>query len=233
MTTTAQLRKLWSPVCKGPFVKIEFHGEGVASVKASAAPAFRALNAVFVAHDYQTRKEDTGGYNCRQITGGTGYSLHAYGIAVDVNWKTNPYGSRVVTDMPDAMIKDIEALRTNSGHVVFRWGGRYSGNKDCMHFEIVCTPSQLATGIKNVPVVPAPDQPLGNEENDDMLTGFDKSPEDVARAYIREKCDQHWGYGKMLVKDQDWLLAVWRERGREGMMIQLLDHPKAAKGPGV
>jgi peptidoglycan hydrolase-like protein with peptidoglycan-binding domain len=89
--------------------------------------------------------------NCRKITGGSGYSLHAYGIAADLNWSTNPYGSRLVTDMPGAMIADIKAIRTNNGKQVFRWGGDYKGNKDAMHFEVICTPADLATGLQGGP----------------------------------------------------------------------------------
>jgi hypothetical protein len=34
-----------------------------------------------------------GAYNCRQMTGSTNWSTHAWGAAVDVNWVRNPYGS--------------------------------------------------------------------------------------------------------------------------------------------
>lgn len=58
---------------------------------------------------------------------------------------------------------------------------------------------------------------------DEMLVGFDKSPEDVARAKIREKCDIHWGKQKMSVTEQSELLKVWKDNGREAMMTKLLD----------
>lgn len=156
MPTTAELRELWAPHCVGPFARITLHGGGVITVRESTAEAWLALNDILVAFGYKTRKEDTGAYNCRTITGGRGYSLHAYAIASDLNWKTNPYGSKLITDMPPKMIEAIEALRTNSGHPIFRWGGRYSGNKDAMHFEIICTPAQLATGVLR----PAPKPPV-------------------------------------------------------------------------
>lgn len=148
MTSTALMREAWAPPCTGPFKRVSFYGTGVATVRASTVEAWAALNDVLIKHRYKTRAEDTGAYNCRQVTGGTAYSLHAYGIAVDINWNSNPYGPRLITDMPMEMIVGIESIRTNSGHRVFRWGGRYSGNKDAMHFEIICTPAQLATGVK-------------------------------------------------------------------------------------
>ena len=46
---------------------------------------------MLVGHGYRIREQDTGGYACRKITGGTQPSLHSYGIAADVNWQTNPY----------------------------------------------------------------------------------------------------------------------------------------------
>jgi hypothetical protein len=158
MTTTSDMRKAWSPPCRGPWARIELHGEGVITIRKQAEAAFLTLNDCLIRHDYRTRSQDTGAYNCRQITGGSGYSLHAYGIAVDINWMTNPYSHVLHTDMPPAMIRDIEAIRTNSGHTVFRWGGRYDGNKDAMHFEIICTPAQLASGIAttSTPTQPVP-----------------------------------------------------------------------------
>lgn len=147
MTTTTQLREWWAPPCQGPFVKVELHGEGAVSVRPEILPAVAALDACLKAHNYQTRRADTGAYNCRKITGGTKYSLHAYGIALDLNWQSNPYGSVLVTDMPPAMVAAIKAIRTRNGRQVWRWGGNYSGNKDAMHFEIVCSPADIASGI--------------------------------------------------------------------------------------
>lgn len=147
--STSALRRVWAPAC---------------APKGSVfLAAYAALDACLRAHRYAPRAKDTGAYNCRQITGGKGYSLHAYGpadrftfwngvtiataLAVDINWTTNPYGPRLVTDMPRAMVDAVKAVRTNSGAQVWRWGGDYATNKDAMHFEIVCTPSDLRTGI--------------------------------------------------------------------------------------
>ncbi len=177
MTTTTQLRSWWSPACKakGPVY----------------LPAYRALDACLVAHGYKLRQADTGAYNCRTITGGTGYSLHSYGpgarftftggvsvttaLAVDLNWSTNPYGPRLVTDMPRRMTDAIKAVRTNNGKQVWRWGGDYRGNKDAMHFEVTCRPADLATGIDPTTLpqpkpVPAPKPPTDPPKDDAMFT---------------------------------------------------------------
>ena len=149
MRSTAELRILWAPACTPPFARYTLHGGGVVTVDVLVVDALKALNAVLIDWDYRTRRADTGAYNCRQITGGTNYSLHAYGIAVDLNWNTNPYGRTLVTDMAIGMIEAIEGIRTAGGVQVWRWGGRYSNNKDAMHFEVVASPAELARGIQS------------------------------------------------------------------------------------
>lgn len=147
--TTSALRREWAPACtpKGPVF----------------LDAYQALDTVFRHHGYRPTGPDCGAYNCRRITGGTGYSLHSYGpgdrftfwtgvtvstaLAVDINWQDNPYGPVLRTDMPRSMVDDVLRIRTRNGQQVWRWGGDYTSNKDAMHFEIVCGPRDLGTGI--------------------------------------------------------------------------------------
>lgn len=153
--TTAQLRQAWAPPCEGPFITRTLVPGVRVRIHAVASEAVQALGCVLQAHDYPVRAGDTGAYNCRRITGGTGYSLHAFGIAVDVNWDSNPYRTdRLVTDMDDEMINDVYRIRTRGGALVWRWGGdwdRHPGtghsNYDAMHFEVMVSPRELGTGI--------------------------------------------------------------------------------------
>ena len=151
MTTTSQLRQIWAPPCEGPHTKVSLFGAGAVSVRPEIVDAVKALSACMEVHGYKSRKADTGAYNCRKITNGDGFSLHAYGIALDINWQSNPYGPKLVTDMPTEMVEAIKAIRTGNGKQVWRWGGDYKGNKDAMHFEVVCSPADLKTGIENLP----------------------------------------------------------------------------------
>ena len=41
----------------------------------------------------------------------------------------------------------MQTYTLKNGKTVFRWGGDYSRTKDTMHYEIICSPSDLATGI--------------------------------------------------------------------------------------
>jgi hypothetical protein len=181
MRSTAELRILWAPACTAPFARYTLHGGGVVTVDVLVVDALKALNAVLIDWDYRTRRADTGAYNCRQITGGTNYSLHAYGIAVDINWQTNPYGRTLVTDMPIGMIEAIEGIRTAGGVQVWRWGGRYSNNKDAMHFEVVASPAELVRGIRSTTTTPTPQPP--NSEDLDM-------DEQRLREIVREETER-------------------------------------------
>lgn len=147
--STSALRREWAPHCPDASKRttVDLYGDGRVNVLRDIVPAVEALDACLRAHGYRTRRADTGAYNCRRITGGTGYSLHAYGIALDINWQSNPYGPRLVTDMPRPMVDAIKAIRTNTGAQVWRWGGDYRTNKDAMHFEVVCTRADIASGI--------------------------------------------------------------------------------------
>jgi len=147
--TTAQARAAWAPACSTSRTTARFFTGVQVTIDPRVVPAFAALDEALKRHGYRPRPGVTGAYVCRQITGGSGYSLHAYGTAIDINWDTNPYRAdgRLVTDMPPAMISDITGMRTNSGAPVWGWGGAYRSIKDAMHFEIVCTPADLATGV--------------------------------------------------------------------------------------
>lgn len=149
MRSTRELRTVWGPACKRNLSRLAFQSGANAQVATETTEAWRALDQVMQRHHYTIRSNDTGGYNCRAITGGTDFSLHAYGIAVDVNWSTNPYrkDGRLITDMKPDMIADIKAIRTLGGVHVFGWGGDYKSAKDPMHFEVVASPTELGQGI--------------------------------------------------------------------------------------
>ncbi len=105
--------------------------------------AFRALSDVFAKHNYPFEESAGGTLVCRAITGGTSYSPHAYGVALDINPSRNPYVKYVgqprssYTDMSPAMIADVKAIHTaKSKRQVFQWGGDWNTVKDAMHFQV-------------------------------------------------------------------------------------------------
>ncbi|MGB5758507.1 MAG: peptidoglycan-binding protein [Acidimicrobiales bacterium] len=149
MRTTSQLRRIWAPACKRTLRVVTLHSGAKVSVAVEVVEAFQALDSVMQAFGYRPRPADTGAFNCRQITGGTSFSLHAYGIAADINWNSNPYrrDNVLVTDMSPEMVAAIKAIRTGNGAPVFGWGGDYRSVKDAMHFEVVASRTEIATGI--------------------------------------------------------------------------------------
>jgi D-alanyl-D-alanine carboxypeptidase len=191
--TTSQLRSAWGPACSG--TKVSLH------------EAYAHLDLIMKKWSYRPRAGVTGSYNCRRITGGSGYSLHAFGpggifvfwtgvrvtmaLAVDICWDRNPYGRKLITDMPRGMIDEIKALRTNNGKQVWGWGGDYGGNKDAMHFEIVCAPVDIATGIRGGTAPPPPVADTTTDNGVNMLL-YVYNPYNEAQIWCWDGMDKRW-----------------------------------------
>jgi poly-gamma-glutamate synthesis protein (capsule biosynthesis protein) len=90
------------------------------------------------------RRNNTSAFNCRRTTGGTSWSEHSYGTAVDINPVQNPYVYRgSVQPRKGAAYVDRKPLRkgmvTRAVRRAFRdigwgWGGSWSTRKDYQHF---------------------------------------------------------------------------------------------------
>ncbi len=98
--------------------------------------------------DASMAADNTSAFNCRRAVGSaTGsWSMHAYGLAVDVNPRENPYvlGGRV---LPPAGRPYLDRTRPRPGMAVaggalveafasvgWSWGGTWSGSPDYQHF---------------------------------------------------------------------------------------------------
>ena len=89
---------------------------------------------------------NTSAFNCRAVTGGTGWSEHAYGRAIDVNPFVNPYvkGSTVLppeaAPYADRSRRDPGMIHPGDSTVQafqargWSWGGYWSSLKDYQHF---------------------------------------------------------------------------------------------------
>jgi hypothetical protein len=141
---------------------MSLHGTGKVTIRAAIVEATKGLNSCLIAWNYKTRYADTGAFVCRQKVGGGGWSNHAYATAIDINWQLNPYGGSR-HHIPSDLAAAICRIRTNNGKQVWNWGGYWGGTRDWMHFEIVCTPRDIATGINWGTVAgarPAPVKPI-------------------------------------------------------------------------
>jgi hypothetical protein len=97
--------------------------------------------------DRSMAANNTSAFNCRAVTGGSGWSQHAYGWAIDINPIQNPYITNNGTVLPPQGAAYVDRSRkvrgmVHDGDVVVRafaaigweWGGHYQSVKDYQHF---------------------------------------------------------------------------------------------------
>lgn len=97
--------------------------------------------------DASMAADNTSAFNCRAITRGTGWSEHAYGRALDLNPRENPYvrGSLVLPPegVPFASRPQSPGVLHGDDVVVqafaaagWQWGGSWSSPTDYQHFSV-------------------------------------------------------------------------------------------------
>jgi hypothetical protein len=98
--------------------------------------------------DASMAADNTSAFNCRRAVGSTtgSWSMHAYGLAIDVNPRENPYvlGGRVLPPAGRRFLDRADArpgMAVEGGPLVdafasegWRWGGTWSGSPDYQHF---------------------------------------------------------------------------------------------------
>jgi hypothetical protein len=98
--------------------------------------------------DLSMEANNTSAFNCRPITGGTAWSNHSYGRAIDVNPVLNPYISSSGTVYPPNGAPYADRTRTDPGLIHaddstvrsfesrgWEWGGYWDTPVDYQHFE--------------------------------------------------------------------------------------------------
>jgi hypothetical protein len=106
----------------------------------------RLIDAYGGSDDRSLRANNTSAFNCRFVSGTTRWSMHAYGLAVDINPVQNPYvaGSHV---SPPAGAAYVDRSRRAKGMIHagdrvvrafaaagWEWGGYWTYPKDYQHF---------------------------------------------------------------------------------------------------
>lgn len=137
MASTSTLRYWWAQYRCDPnrLEPIELFGSNAGRVPPETMEAYQALEQVLTATGYEPSSVWT--YNCRKIAGTNSWSLHSYGLAVDIDPASNPYsrGDQFVGKFKPEHILPIEAIRNTTGGQIWFWGGRWS-RPDRMHFQI-------------------------------------------------------------------------------------------------
>jgi hypothetical protein len=193
--------------------------QDTASVNPDAVDAFTALDLVLNALGYGPGDAQT--YNCRPVVGGSGLSLHAYGIAVDIDPPLNPHEnvwgptdwSR--TKFTPAQVDAAKAIRTNNGKQVWTWGGNWFTIKDYMHWQLDVAPADLATGINWSTVIGGimgwtkPGDPVENVSDADAVFAYQGSfapgppPASYEPASLAEANDRVW---IVMARITDWIM---------------------------
>ena len=162
----------WRPGCPVPlrdlrYLRVSFvrfdgtagYGRMVAheDVAASVVDVFRALyeqrfpirrmrlvDAYRGSDDASMAANNTSAFNCRKVTGGTSWSEHSYGRAIDVNPVQNPYvaGSTVEPPAGEAYVDRsplrkgmvTRGVRSAFSSIGWSWGGSWTTKKDYQHF---------------------------------------------------------------------------------------------------
>jgi hypothetical protein len=96
--------------------------------------------------DASMAADNTSGFNCRFVSGTSRWSMHAYGLAIDVNPVENPYVSRGRVS-PPAGNRYLDRSRRRPGMALrggvlvrafaavgWKWGGHWRGSLDYQHF---------------------------------------------------------------------------------------------------
>lgn len=106
-----------------------FHGMRY-TVNRSVAANFQGFLKALWARGY--RPSSIGGYNNRNIAGSSRKSLHAYGLAIDIDPGRNPiyYNSK---GGRHGLPPNVGALAAKYG---LAWGGNWRNTKDYMHFSV-------------------------------------------------------------------------------------------------
>lgn len=89
-------------------------------------PLTAAFSALIKTKEVQFLKTWDGCFNIRKSKGGPGFSLHAWGLAVDVNAAWNQFGK------PPNLRPQFVKCFTDAG---FDWGGDW-GTPDAMHMQL-------------------------------------------------------------------------------------------------
>lgn len=99
--------------------------------------------------DASMEANNTSSFNCRPVTGGTGWSEHAYGTAIDINPVQNPYVTAGGTVLPPSgrpwadrdlrdpgMVHRDGVVRRAFASAGWYWGGDWTNPKDYQHLSL-------------------------------------------------------------------------------------------------
>lgn len=154
-------------------IRVTFPGDGrdwPLLVADTSAPIWRAVAQIMATEPYLFREVAGGTYNCRPP------SLHAYGLALDLNPSKNPFQNPPVHNYPATFITRMEGIRANGKQAIY-WGGRFPADNppDTMHWQINVAPSDVVN--------------VTWDKGDDDETEYEMTPAQFASRLSQEQVD--------------------------------------------
>lgn len=182
------VQKGWGPHCSGPRTTITLSNGVRGTCHSDIAELSTLIMNEIIRRGYGIRQSDTGNYNCRLIAGTNVWSNHAWGLAWDLNWSTNPFTTARITDKPDWLFQ----LFNRYG---FANGADYTGRRDWMHHEFMGSPQKAAEATElarrelagDTPAPPPPPPPPVDDRWHEVPMGG---------------ASDLWGKGEQVRKDQ-------------------------------
>jgi hypothetical protein len=109
-------------------------------VAREAVPVWAAVSQIMESEPYLFRESAGGTYNCRETSDGR-WSLHAYGVALDLNPRANPQRRPLTYDYPHTFLERMRGIRA-SGKPAIAWGGDWQTvAPDAMHWQVDQSPA--------------------------------------------------------------------------------------------
>lgn len=136
---------------QGELVVAESAAAGVIAVFGQLYLARYPINSMRLVDEYAAddnasmTADNTSAFNCREVTGGGGFSEHSTGLALDLNPRENPYLSDGIVLPPSGsdfisrpaapgVIHDGDTVVLAFAQIGWSWGGRWTDPIDYQHF---------------------------------------------------------------------------------------------------
>lgn len=169
MATTAVVSSWWSNYLHSwnTLERVEILGRYPVYIQPPAYEAARAFNQALIATGYENPTDYIGSWADRRIAGSNTWSLHAYGIAIDLDYgylhpdrtpDKNPHVHHPIGrnspgwgrdwQINQEQVDAVEAIRNTEGERVWRWLGWSIG--DTMHFQIDVPPHRTTIAWSTV-----------------------------------------------------------------------------------
>ncbi len=157
------------------------------SVRKEVAPLLIGLARDFHATVEPLNPKSCWGHAPRKVRGGTAWSYHAPGIAIDLNADAHPMGKRATfSPSRQAAVRALLARYTYHGVRLVRWGADYQTRADEMHFEII-VPHDVA--LDAVGTLQQQAEHLDIARQGDLSPGYAPGSRDLSLASPRQSGD--------------------------------------------